>query len=263
MISYKKMIFLFKKTYYELIELIDASLRPSRRIKHVFLSMKCIPSPCFGFKACLIAFLLALVLSHRAESMGPKSKVRNPSTTTKGSVYRKTQGKGLPMSLLERFRNEFPAAVEVHWEQRKVLGPAALQAETQETLSHRVRGWNLGQSFAAEYPSGSEAATIVHTLERPEDLGVDQRSEILKRWPDQTCIAVLRSQPRSGGATYKVLLQNSSSQRYRVEGLESIETNAIFPCSDGTKTGRRPKLRTDHQRLLYLLQSCPADKTQP
>ena len=225
--------------------------------------MKCLLGPFFGLKTCLIAFLLTTSIHHRAESMGPGSKVRIQSNAPVSSVYRKTQGKGLPISLLERFRNEFPAAVEVHWEQKKVSSSSAVQAETQITLTHRVRGWNLGQSFAAEYPTGAQAATMVHTLERPEDLAVDQRSEILRRWPDQTCVAVMSSQPRNGVPTYKVLLQNSDSQRYRVEALESPDAKTVSPCPEGSKPARRPRLSSDQQRLVYLLQTCPANSPQP
>jgi len=196
----------------------------------------------------LLTFLFTAAIHQRGESMGPGSKIRIQSNVPESSVYRKTQGKGLPISLLERFRNEFPAAV---------------QAETQTTLTHRVRGWNLGQSFAAEYPTGAQAATMVHTLERPEDLAVDQRSEILRRWPNQTCVAVLSSRPRNGVPTYKVLLQNSSSRRYVVESLESNDTKTASPCPDRSKPARRPRLSSDQQRLVYLLQTCPANSPQP
>jgi hypothetical protein len=225
--------------------------------------MKCLLGPFLGLKTCLIAFLLTTSIHHRAESMGPGSKVRIQSNAPESSVYRKTQGKGLPISLLERFRNEFPAAVEVHWEQKKVSSSSAVQAETQITLTHRVRGWNLGQSFAAEYPTGAQAASMVHTLERPEDLAVDQRSEILRRWPDQTCVAVMSSRPRNGVPTYKILLQNSGSQRYRVEALESPDAKTASPCPEGSKPARRPRLSSDQQRLVYLLQTCPANSPQP
>ncbi len=225
--------------------------------------MKCLLGPFFGLKTFFLTLLLTTAIQHRAESMGPGSKVRIHSNAPEGSVYRKTQGKGLPISLLERFRNEFPAAVEVHWEQKKVPSSAAVQAETQTTLTHRVRGWNLGQSFAAEYPAGAQAASMVHTLERPEDLAVDQRSEILRRWPNQTCVAVLSSRPRNGVPTYKVLLQNSGSQRYRVEALESPDTKTVSPCPERSKPARRPRLSSDQQRLVYLLQTCPANSPQP
>ncbi len=210
--------------------------------------MKCLLGPCLGLKTCLLTFLFTAAIQQRGESMGPGSKIRIQSNVPESSVYRKTQGKGLPISLLERFRNEFPAAV---------------QAETQTTLTHRVRGWNLGQSFAAEYPTGAQAATMVHTLERPEDLAVDQRSEILRRWPNQTCVAVLSSRPRNGVPTYKVLLQNSSSRRYVVESLESNDTKTASPCPDRSKPARRPRLSSDQQRLVYLLQTCPANSPQP
>jgi len=225
--------------------------------------MKCLLGPIFGLKTLILTFIFTAAIQHRGESMGPGSKVRIQSNAPEGSVYRKTQGKGLPISLLERFRNEFPAAVEVHWEQKKVPSSAAVQAETQTTLTHRVRGWNLGQSFAAEYPTGAQAATMVHTLERPEDLAVDQRSEILRRWPNQTCVAVLSSRPRNGVPTYKVLLQNSSSRRYVVESLESNDTKTASPCPDRSKPARRPHLSSDQQRLVYLLQTCPANSPQP
>jgi hypothetical protein len=225
--------------------------------------MKCLLGPFFGLKTFFLTLLFTTAIQHRAESMGPGSKVRIHSNAPEGSVYRKTQGKGLPISLLERFRNEFPAAVEVHWEQKKVSSSSAVQAETQTTLTHRVRGWNLGQSFAAEYPAGAQAASMVHTLERPEDLAVDQRSEILRRWPDQTCVAVLCSRPRNGIPTYKVLLQNSGSKRYRVEALESSDTKTVSPCPEPSKPARRPRLSSDQQRLVYLLQTCPANSIQP
>jgi len=225
--------------------------------------MKCLLGPFFGLKTLLFTFIFTTAIQHRGESMGPGSKVRIRSNAPEGSDYRKTQGKGLPISLLERFRNEFPAAVEVQWEQKKVLGTAAVQAETQTTLTHRVHGWNLGQSFAAEYPAGAQAATMVHTLERPEDLAIDQRSEILRRWPDQTCVAVLSSRPRNGVPTYKVLLQNNNSQRYRVEALESSDTKTLSPCPERSKPARRPRLKSDQQRLVYLLQTCPANSIQP
>jgi hypothetical protein len=225
--------------------------------------MKCLLGPFFGLKTFFLTFLFTTAIQHRGESMGPGSKVRIHSNAPEGSVYRKTQGKGLPISLLERFRNEFPAAVEVHWEQKKVSSSSAVQAETQTTLTHRVRGWNLGQSFAAEYPAGAQAASMVHTLERPEDLAVDQRSEILRRWPDQTCVAVLSSRPRNGIPTYKVLLQNSGSKRYRVEALESTDTKTVSPCPEPSKPARRPRLSSDQQRLVYLLQTCPANSIQP
>lgn len=225
--------------------------------------MKCLLGPIFGLKTLILTFLFTAAIQYRGESMGPGSKVRIQSNAPEGSVYRKTQGKGLPISLLERFRNEFPAAVEVHWEQKKVSSSAAVQAETQTTLTHRVRGWNLGQSFAAEYPAGAQAASMVHTLERPEDLAVDQRSEILRRWPDQTCVAVLSSRPRNGIPTYKVLLQSSGSKRYRVEALESPDTKTVSPCPEGSKPARRPRLGSDQQRLVYLLQTCPANSIQP
>jgi len=225
--------------------------------------MKCLLGPFFGLKTFFLTFIFTAAIQHRGESMGPGSKVRIQSNAPEGSVYRKTQGKGLPISLLERFRNEFPAAVEVHWEQKKVSSSSAVQAETQTTLTHRVRGWNLGQSFAAEYPAGAQAASMVHTLERPEDLAVDQRSEILRRWPDQTCVAVLSSRPRNGIPTYKVLLQNSGSKRYRVEALESTDTKTVSPCPEPSKPARRPRLSSDQQRLVYLLQTCPANSIQP
>lgn len=225
--------------------------------------MKCLLGPIFGLKTLILTFLFTAAIQYRGESMGPGSKVRIQSNAPEGSVYRKTQGKGLPISLLERFRNEFPAAVEVHWEQKKVSSSAAVQAETQTTLTHRVRGWNLGQSFAAEYPAGAQAASMVHILERPEDLAVDQRSEILRRWPDQTCVAVLSSRPRNGIPTYKVLLQSSGSKRYRVEALESSDTKTVSPCPEGSKPARRPRLGSDQQRLVYLLQTCPANSPQP
>ena len=211
----------------------------------------------------LLVALLVGSMSLQALARSKKSPARIQSKANERHDFRKTSGKELPITLLERFRNEFPAAVEVRWEQKKVLENAATRAESEISWVHRVRGWNLGQSFAAEYTSGSRSANVVHTLERPEDLGTDQRSEILRRWPNQEAHAVLCSRPALGKATYKVLLQNSNSKRFAVALLESSENFGTIPCPNSPKSKRKPRLRSDQQRLLYLLETCPSSSPQP
>jgi hypothetical protein len=196
-------------------------------------------------------------------AQGKVSSVRIQGKANERHEFRKTSGKGLPITLLERFRNEFPAAVEVRWEQKKILQTAATRADAEISWVHRVRGWNLGQSFAAEYSSGSATAHAVHTLERPEDLGIEQRSEVLRRWPNQEVQAVLCSRPSRGKPTYKVLLQNIKTKRFDVALLESPDGAASNPCPNPSPSRRKPRLRTDQQRLLYLLETCPTSSPLP
>jgi len=140
--------------------------------------------------------------------------------------------------MLEEFRKDYPAAVELQWQSRNAVETDVMGLTTPSSAEkllilrldskiYRVQGYNLGQYFTATYHNRRRIRYAV--LEKYEDLAADSKSSWQNTYPDWTCVAFTRITTNSTNGTDGTSLQT----RILVTQKDRRQTQILAIDSDG------------------------------
>ena len=153
--------------------------------------------------------------------------------------FRKISARKLPLEMLEEFRKDYPAAVELHWQSRNAVETDVMEltrtSSTEKLLIlrldskiYRVQGYNLGQYFTATYRNQRRFGYAV--LEKCEDLPMDSKSSWQNAYPDWTCLGFTRITTNSTNSTNgangpslqtRILMTQSDRRQSQILAIES------------------------------------------
>ena len=178
--------------------------------------------------------------------------------------FRKISARKLPLEMLEEFRKDYPAAVELHWQSRNVVetdvmewtGPSSaekLLILRLDSKIYRVQGYNLGQYFTATYHNQRRLRYAV--LEMCEDLPADSKSSWQNAFPDWTCLGFTRITTNStngaNGPSLQTRILTTQSDRRQCQIL-AIDSDGKVRALDGPKQWKRMSYRKIKNETLRL-----------
>lgn len=175
--------------------------------------------------------------------------------------FRKISARKLPLEMLEEFRKDYPAAVELHWQSRNAVETDVMEltrtSSTEKLLIlrldskiYRVQGYNLGQYFTATYHSQRRFSYAV--LEKCEDLPMDSKSSWQNAYPDWTCVAFTRIATNStNGPSLQTRILMTQSDRRQTQIL-AIESDGKVRALDRPKQWKRMSYRKIKNETLRL-----------
>ena len=195
----------------------------------------------------------------------PPNRMSEGSDTLKPTraapPFRKISARKLPLEMLEEFRKDYPAAVELHWQSRNAVETDVMEltrissAEKLLILRldskiYRVQGYNLGQYFTATYHSQRRFSYAV--LEKCEDLPMDSKSSWQNAYPDWTCVAFTRIATNStNGPNLQTRILTTQSDRRQTQIL-AIDSDGKVRALDRPKQWKRMSYRKIKNETLRL-----------
>jgi len=178
--------------------------------------------------------------------------------------FRKISARKLPLEMLEEFRKDYPAAVELHWQSRNTVETDVMEltrissAEKLLILRldskiYRVQGYNLGQYFTATYHSQRRFSYAV--LEKCEDLPMDSKSSWQNAYPDWTCLGFTQITTNStngaNGPSLQTRILMTQSDR-RQSQILAIDSDGKLRALDRPKQWKRMSYRKIKNETLRL-----------
>ncbi|MFM7030999.1 MAG: hypothetical protein ACKOX4_00605 [Bacteroidota bacterium] len=191
-------------------------------------------------------------MSERSDSLKP---------TKAAPPFRKISARKLPLEMLEEFRKDYPAAVELHWQSRNAVETDVMELTRTSSAEkllilrldskiYRVQGYNLGQYFTATYHSQRRFRYAV--LEKCEDLPADSKSSWQNAYPDWTCLGFTRITTNSAnGPSLQTRILTTQSDRRQTQIL-AIDSDGKVRALDRPKQWKRMSYRKIKNETLRL-----------
>jgi len=201
---------------------------------------------------------------------GPKEQRTNqaqevsdrPQPKKAAPRFRKISARKLPLELLEEFRKNYPAAVELEWQSRDAHSTEVMDLQPPstneklliprlDTKIYRVQGYNLGQFFTATYLNNRRQSHAI--LEKCEDLASALKSSWQSSYPDWKCLAFTRILTNEKELQHRILI--TLPTRYQTRIL-SIDSNGKPQAIDHVKQWGRiryTKIKNESLRLRLLI----------
>ena len=202
---------------------------------------------------------------------GTEPQPPQPNTVSKGSdslkvtkaapPFRRISARKLPLEMLEEFRKDYPAAVELQWQCRNAVETDVMELTRPSSAEnllilrldskiYRVQGYNLGQYFTATYRNQRRFGYAV--LEKCEDLPADSKSSWQNAYPDWTCVAFTRIATNStNGPNLQTRILMTQSDR-RQSQILAIESDGKVRALDRPKQWKRMSYRKIKNETLRL-----------
>jgi len=180
------------------------------------------------------------------------------------SRYRRISSRRLPLALLEEFRKDYPAAVEVDWQYQEVPDIEPMSPQSLDTIErililrldsrkYRVQGYNLGQYFAATYYHNQRQSWAV--LNQCEALDADRKSAWQSAYPDWTCLAFTQiSHPRQEGP-HRILISRPEQRETLILTLGPDGKAQAVGSPKRWKRMRYARIKNQPQLLRLLITS--------
>ncbi|MFM7588610.1 MAG: hypothetical protein ACKO55_05790 [Bacteroidota bacterium] len=201
-------------------------------------------------------------------SLPPPNRMSERSDSLKltkaAPPFRKISARKLPLEMLEEFRKDYPAAVELHWQSRiavetdvmeltRISSAEKLLILRLDSKIYRVQGYNLGQYFTATYHNQRRFRYAV--LEKCEDLPADSKSSWQNANPDWTCLGFTRiTTNRTNGAngpSLQTRILTTQSDRRQTQIL-AIDSDGKVRALDRPKQWKRMSYRKIKNETLRL-----------
>ncbi len=202
---------------------------------------------------------------------GTEPQPPEPNTVSNGSdslkvtkaapPFRKISARKLPLEMLEEFRKDYPAAVELQWQSRNAVETDVMELTRPSSAEnllilrldskiYRVQGYNLGQYFTATYHNQRRFGYAV--LEKCEDLPADSKSSWQNAYPDWTCVAFTRIATNStNGPNLQTRILTTQSDRRQTQIL-AIDSDGKVRTLDRPKQWKRMSYRKIKNETLRL-----------
>ena len=160
-------------------------------------------------------------------SHGKRSAAKEQAATEPSYKFRKTSSRNVPLDLLEEFRKDYPAAVDLGWLSHK------------DAQWYRVRGYNLGQNFTATYRNRQRIAFAV--LEKPELLESGLKELLQTEYSDWECLGFVRPVSANKVLEHRILLSRRDRREILIWTLPSVPDAASpsNPNRNSVRLGRR------------------------
>lgn len=169
-----------------------------------------------------------------------QTKVRNGSAKIS---FRKISARRLPLDLLEEFRKDYPAAVELEWQYRVVQDTQLIKSSSNQpnerllrldSKIYRVQGYNLGHYFTATYRNTKRYHFTV--LEKGDELDVNSKAAMQTAFPGWICMGFTRNFSDIHAQNHRILIARPDLRQTRILTLDS-ENNTLV--SDPPKHWKR------------------------
>jgi hypothetical protein len=168
----------------------------------------------------------------------------------------------LPLDLLEEFRKDYPAAVDLEWQYREISAKDTMSLQPSDTLerllilrfdsgTYRVQGYNLGQFFAATYLNNRRQSYAV--LNSCEGLDAYSKSAWQSAYPDWTCLAFTRIYHHNKEWQQRILISRPDRHHTLILSIDSDGKARAIGQPKHWKRMRYARMRHQSQRLRLLI----------
>ncbi len=225
-----------------------------------------------GLQFAIVFLTFAVWLPPTTAGTDPQRRLNKPAlelpdssqTTKVAPRLRKISARKLPLEILEEFRKDYPAAVELEWQSRNVLESEVLgfsQTSTSESLLvlrldskiYRVQGYNLGQYFTATYRNNIRQNYAV--LESCENLATVPKSSLQSNYPGWNCLAFTQISTNGKISQHRILATQSDQRQTQIF---VVDTDGKVLTVESLKQWKRmpyKRLKNESRRLQLLTTS--------
>lgn len=173
--------------------------------------------------------------------------------------FRKISARRLPLDLLEEFRKDYPAAVELEWEYRVVQDTQLIKSSSNQpnerllrldSKIYRVQGYNLGQYFMASYCNTKRYQFAVH--EKGDELDVNSKAALQTAFPDWICLGFTRNFSDIHTPNHRILIARPNLRQTRILSMDSENNKLVSDPPKQWKRRHYNRFNRDSFRVRFL-----------
>lgn len=187
-----------------------------------------------------------------------------PQPEQTASRIRNISSRRLPLDLLEEFRKDYPAAVEVEWQYQELPDTESMSLQSSGSIEriltlrlnsgkYHVHGYNLGQYFAATYRNNQRKSWAV--LSQCENLDTDRKSAWQTAYPDWICLGYTRVFHNNLEGPHRILIGRPDHHQTLILTMGPNGKPQAIGSPKHWKRMRYARLKSQSRRLRLLFTS--------